>query len=192
MRPCIRSFTMVVAALALSAVPMISNAQSPVGGAVTAPVRLGLGGGFTLPVGDIADLTNGGVNLAASLSWDPARFPVAFDVEGTYHNFASKDQSQRNSHIMAVTGGIRIPIAGTLGEPYLMGGIGYYNTQGPTTGATDAERDLGGYGGVGIRFKTRNLQMHVRAAFHEIIAEKDRLGRSRSRELIPITFTIVL
>ena len=191
MRPCIRSLTMVVAAVALVAAPSISSAQAPVAGSA-APLRLGLGAGFTLPVGDIADLTHGGVNLAAALSWDPVRFPVAFDIEGTYHNFAPKDKAQRNSHVMAVTGGIRIPIAGTLGEPYLMGGIGYYNTQGPTTGATDAERDVGGYGGVGIRFRARGMQMHVRAAFHEIFAERDGGGRSRSRELIPITFTIVL
>jgi hypothetical protein len=155
-------------------------------------VRLGLGGGFTMPVGDIGDLTYGGINLAASLAYDPARFPVGFDVEATYHNFAPKDKAERNSHVMSVTGGIRIPIAGTLGEPYLMAGIGYYNTQGPATGATDAERDLGGYGGVGIRFRTAKMQVHMRAGFHEIIAERDGAGRSRSRELIPISFTIVL
>src|SRR5688500_6138315 len=192
MRPFIRVATRFVAALTLSATPTLLHGQAPTGSRTPAPVRLGLGGGFTMPVGDIADLTYGGVNLAASLTYDPVRLPVGFDVEGTYHNFAPKDKAQRNSHVMSVTGGIRIPITGTLGEPYLMAGVGYYNTQGPATGATDAERDLGGYGGVGIRFRTSRMQVHLRAGFHEIIAENDGTGRSRSRELIPITFSSVL
>ena len=192
MRSSFRAVTTFVAALALSVAPSALHAQASAPPRAAAPVRLGLGGGFTLPVGDIGQLTNGGINLSASLAWDPARVPVGFDVEGTYHNFAPKDGAERNSHVMSVTGGIRIPIAGTLGEPYLMAGVGYYNTQGPATGATDAERDLGGYGGVGIKFRTEKMQVHVRAGFHEIIAEKDGAGRSRSRELIPITLTIVL
>ncbi len=194
MRPCIRASAIAAAALVLIAAPATLDAQTDVARQATpvTPIRLGLGGGFTLPVGDVGELTYGGINLAASLAWDPARFPLGFDVEATYHNFAPKDKAQRNSHVMAVTGGIRIPIAGTLGEPYLMAGVGYYNTQGPATGATDAERDFGGYGGVGIKFRTDKLQLHMRAGFHEIFAERDGAGRSRSRELIPISFTIVL
>lgn len=194
MRSWTRAATATLSALALGAAAPTLDAQAPGAGAAraAAPIHLGLGGGVTLPVGDISELTYGGANLQASLAYDPPRFPLGFDVAGTYHHFAAKDRAGRNSHILSVTGGIRIPIAGTLGEPYLMAGIGYYNTQGPVTGATDAERDLGGYGGVGIRFTTRKLQVHLRSSFHEIMAEKDGAGRSRSREMIPITISIVL
>ena len=184
MRPSSRAVMLILTALAVATTSTAIQAQGP--------VRLGLGGGFTLPVGDVGELTYGGINVEASLTYDPRRMPVGFEANATYHNFAPKDKSARNSHVMALTGGIRIPIAGTLGEPYLMAGVGYYNTQGPTTGPVDAERDLGGYGGVGIRFKAEKLQFHMRAGFHEIFAGKDVNGRTRSRELIPITFTIVL
>lgn len=192
MRSWTRDIAAVLSALALAGTPLSLDAQSPATARTVMPVRLGLGAGVTLPVGDISERTYGGANLQASLAWDPPGLPVAFDVAGTYHNFAPKDRADRSSHVMSVTGGIRIPIAGTLGEPYLMAGIGYYNTQGPVTGATDAERDLGGYGGVGIRFTTRKLQVHLRSSFHEIIAERDGAGRVRSREMIPITLSIVL
>ena len=181
-----------IAALSLAGPTRTLHAQSSIQTRPVAPVRLGLGAGLTLPIGDISDVTYGGANLQASLAYDPPTFPLGFDVDGTYHHFAPKERPGRNSHVLSVTGGIRIPIAGTLGEPYLMAGVGYYNTQGPVTGATDAERDLGGYAGVGIRFTTRKLQVHLRSSFHEIIAEKDGSGRSRSREMIPITFTVVL
>ena len=92
---------------------------------------------------------------------------------------------------MAVTGGITIPIPSTYAKPYLMAGAGYYNTQGPTTGAVDAERDLGGYGGVGIRFRNARSEFHMKATFHEIFADRDPSGRVRSRELIPISFGVV-
>ena len=184
MRSCIRVITTALTAFAIANGPGALHAQSP--------VRLGLGAGATMPVGDISETTYAGINFHASLSYAPPRLPIGFEVDATYHNFPPKDTKARNSHVMALTGGITIPIAGTLGQPYLMAGIGYYNTQGPTTGPVDAERDLGGYGGVGIRIDTSKLQMHVRAGFHEIIAGKDYLGRSRSREMIPISFTIVL
>ena len=184
MRPMHRVLTTIVAALAIASVPATLHAQ--------APVKLGLGAGFTMPVGDISESTYGGVNLNASLTWDPPRAPIGFEAIATYHNFAPKDKSQPNAHVMALTGGITIPISGTLGQPYLMAGVGYYNTQGPLTGPVDAERDFGGYGGVGVRVDTPKMQVHVRAGFHEIIAGKDVNGRSRSRELIPLSFTIVL
>jgi hypothetical protein len=179
-----RCFTTFVLAIAATAAPVALQAQGP--------VRLGLGGGFTLPVGDLGESTYGGINLQASLTWDPPRFPVGFEANAAYHNITPKEKTARNSHVMALTGGITIPIAGTLGDPYLMAGVGYYNTQGPTTGPVDAERDFGGYGGVGIRFNADKFQLHMRAGFHEIFAGKDVNGRTRSRELIPISFTIVL
>ena len=173
-----------LAGAALLAAPLTGDAQ--------APVRLGLGAGITMPVGDIAKTSGSGINLLASFTYDPPRFPIGFEANATYHNFVAKEKSDDNSFIMAVTGGITIPIAGTLGQPYLMGGIGYYNTQGPTTGAADAERDLGGYGGIGIRFRSAKAQYHIRAAFHEIFAEKNAAGVTRSREIIPISFTVIL
>jgi len=184
MRPMNRALMTIFATAALATLPAPLQAQGA--------VRLGLGGGVTLPVGDISETTHAGVNLSASLTWNPPRLPVGFEAAATYHNFAPKDETVRNERVMALNGGITIPIAGTLGQPYLMAGVGYYNTQGPATGPVDAERDFGGYGGVGLRFNTKKFQVHARAGFHEIFAGKDVAGRSRSRELIPISFTIVL
>ena len=173
-----------LACVALGAAPLAIAAQ--------APIRVGLGGGISMPVGDIAKTSDAGINLVASASIDPARWPIGLEASAAYHNFAPKKGAGGNSFIMAVTGGITIPIAGTFGEPYLMAGVGYYNTQGPTTGAVDAERDIGGYGGIGIRFRKDRMQFHVKAAFHEIFAERSTTGVTRSRELVPLTFTIIL
>ena len=179
-----RILATVAAIAALAFTPLAASAQLP--------LRVGLGGGISMPVGDIAKTSDAGINLVASASFTPARLPVGFEAAATYHNFAPKKGAGGNSFIMSVTGGVTIPIAGTVGEPYLMGGAGYYNTQGPTTGTTDAERDFGAYGGIGIRFRTSKAQFHVKAAFHEIFAEKNAAGVTRSRELVPLSFTIVL
>ena len=172
-----------MAIIALTSVPSLAAAQ--------APIHLSLGGGLSMPVGDIAKTSHSGINLNATLSYDP-KLPIGFETSASYHNFAPKGRTDGNSFIMSVTGGITIPIAGTLGKPYLMGGVGYYNTQGPTTGATDAERDFGGYGGVGIRFRGQKAEYHVKAVFHEIFAGKTAAGVTRSREMIPLSFTVVL
>ncbi len=175
----------------VAALLTVSVISVPLAAAAQAPIRVGLGGGISMPVGDIAKTSNSGINLTASLNYDP-KLPIGFEANASYHNFAPKGRSDGNSFIMAVTGGITIPISGTLGKPYLMGGVGYYNTQGPTTGATDAERDVGGYGGVGIRFRGRKADFHVKAVFHEIFAGKNAAGVTRSREMIPLSFTVVL
>ncbi len=182
------SFQRCSAALSICAATVFA----PLPADAQAPVRLGLGGGISMPVGDIAKTSISGINLNATLSYDPPRLPIGFEANATYHNFAPKGKDNDNSFIMAVTGGITIPIAGTLGTPYLMGGVGYYNTQGPTTGDVDAERDFGGYGGIGIRFQGKKAQFHVKAAFQEIFAGKSSAGVTRSRELIPNSYTVVL
>jgi hypothetical protein len=171
---------------------VLGLALSPVAVAAQAPLRLGLGGGISTPVGDIAETSSVGVNFIASLTYTPPRLPFGMEIDATFHNFAAKADGGRNSHVMSVTGGITIPIAGTIGQPYLFGGAGYYNTQGPMTETTDAERDLGAYGGVGIRWKTSKAQFHVRAGFHEIFAEKSASGKVRSREMIPISIGVIL
>ena len=174
----------VLVALALSVPPIAVTAQGP--------MRLGLGAGVSMPVGDIARTSYAGVNLVAALTYDPPRLPFGMELNASYHGFAPKEKGGENAHVMSVTGGLTIPVAGTLGQPYLFGGVGYYNTQGPATGAADAERDIGGYGGVGLRFRTNKAEFHLKAGFHEIFAGRDAFGRVRSRELIPISFSVVL
>jgi hypothetical protein len=179
-----RYLASVLAMTALVSLPATLDAQTP--------IRVGLGGGLSMPVGDIAKTSMTGINLSASLTYEPRRLPFGFELGATYHNFVKSEDAPANSFVMAATGGITIPITGTIGKPYLMLGGGYYNTQGPTTGEVDAERDLGAYGGVGIRFQASRVQFDVKAAFHEIFADRDTAGRVRSRELIPISISVIL
>ena len=184
MFPTARYIASALSVATLLSLPLVASAQTP--------IRVALGGGITMPVGDIARTATSGINLSASLTYEPRRLPFGFELAGTYHNFLKQDNAESNSFVMAVTGGVTIPITGTIGKPYLFGGAGYYNTQGPTTGDVDAERDLGGYGGVGIRFQGSRVLVDVKAAFHEIFADRDLAGRVRSRELIPISIAVIL
>jgi hypothetical protein len=179
-------YVVILVVMASLAFPHGLRAQSP----VTSPVRVGFGAGLTFPNGDIAAESTSGVNLLAFATIMPARWPVGFVVDGGYHIFATSGGA-KSSRVMSVTGGVVIPVAGTLGDPYIAAGAGYYNTQGPTTGSVDAERDFGAYGGLGIKFTRERFELRVEARVHEIFAEKAADGRSRSRELIPLTFGVV-
>ncbi len=175
-----------LAVAALLALPHVGLAQTP----AASPVRVGVGAGFTFPNGDIAATSSSGVNVLAFATIMPARWPLGFEIDGAYHIF-TPDDAGNSARVMSVTGGVMIPVAGTLGEPYLVAGAGYYNTQGKATGPVDAERDFGAYGGLGIKFTRERFELRLEARVHEIFAEKAADGSSRSRELIPLTFGIV-
>jgi hypothetical protein len=179
-------FLAILGSAVLIAFPAALSAQSP----TASPVRVGVGGGFTFPNGDIAAGSYGGINILAFATITPDNWPVGFEIDGAYHWFSGKDRDIE-ARVMSVTGGVMVPVAGVLGEPYLLAGAGYYNTQGTTTGPVDAERDFGAYGGLGIKFTQKQFEFRIEARVHEIFAGKGADGRSRSRELIPLTFGIV-
>src|SRR5688572_2474625 len=75
-----------LSAAALVVLPLAATAQTP--------LRVGLGGGITMPVGDIAKSATSGMNLSASMTWAPRRLPIGFELSGTYHNFLKQDNAE--------------------------------------------------------------------------------------------------
>ena len=62
---CARFISALLAGAALAFAPPAADAQTP--------IRVGLGGGISMPVGDIAKTSSSGINLVASLTYEPRR-----------------------------------------------------------------------------------------------------------------------
>ncbi len=185
LRPIHSAALLTVAALAFTA-PARADAQR-----VDSPVRVGIGGGVAFPNGDIARGMHGGYSVSGVITIDPPRWPVGFEVSGTLYGFSPRGDNI-NGQVMSVTGSVLVPVAGVIGKPYLIGGVGYYNTQWPVTGPLDAERDFGVHAGIGTKVGNGRREFHIQARFHEVFAENGIDGRPRSREIIPLSFVFVL
>src|SRR6185312_16975279 len=61
-------------------------AMTPAAPAI-AQIRFSLGGGVTVPVGTFGDVASTGWHGGAALGFQPADFPIGFQVDGMYHRF---------------------------------------------------------------------------------------------------------
>jgi hypothetical protein len=64
-----------------------------VAGPAVAQARFSLGGGVTLPAGTFDDVAGTGWHGMAAIGFQPADFPVGFQVDGMYHRFGLETEA---------------------------------------------------------------------------------------------------
>jgi len=118
-------------------------------------VRIGLGGGLLLPMGDYktADKTGwiAGVDVTDWLTGGS----FGIRVEGSYSQTSHKAGTSGNSKIIGGMGDA-VYAFGTSGasmRPYLLAGVGFYNVKFTGTGTSVSESKVGFGGGAGVAFK---------------------------------------
>jgi Outer membrane protein beta-barrel domain len=161
----------------LVAAPPVALAQLSTGLSVAA--------GVALPTGDGSDQVSTGYNAALGLNIGAPLVPVGFRLEGAYNGFNLKDTP-------GATGSSRI-ISGTanatfgLGLPYLIGGLGWYQSHASVTSGTltaSATNSAVGFNiGAGVRFPLGVMSTFVEARYHKIGGDVDA-------SYVPITFGI--
>jgi opacity protein-like surface antigen len=116
------------------------------------PVKLNLGGGFAVPVSDVADRFGTGGNLAIGVIFEPSGSPFAAQVEYSFNKLAGEDkfidiahvpggpidgtaliESHHDMHYIDFNGILKTT-GDSLISPYAIGGFGmYYRTVSLTT-----------------------------------------------------------
>jgi len=175
-----------VAALALVAAVGASNAQAQTG------VQFGLGGGVTVPIGDLGDATKTGYHGLVTIGFEgPANFPVGFRVDGIFQRLGLDDDTFDQS-FQTIAGTLSAVYAFKVSEtqkirPYLLGGGGYYNskvTQGNGGLDTGSEGDLGIQGGLGVNFTAGRMGLFLEGRAHHVFTD------GASSTFIPITLGV--
>jgi opacity protein-like surface antigen len=162
-----------------------------------AQFAIGLGGGATMPSGSLNDRSTPGYNGLATLQLGVPTFPLQLRADLQYNSFGGK--SFRNALNQAVDGTDTRIISGSINgvfallpgpvKPYLIGGVGYYDTQ--LTG-TDATRKLGYNYGAGVKFGLTGASIFVEARMHQINDATFAVGGARSSaKFIPVTVGIM-
>jgi opacity protein-like surface antigen len=139
-----------------------------------AQVRFSIGGGGTVPVGTFDDLAGTGWHGGAAIGFQPADFPIGFQVDGTYHRLGFEAEALDAEWEM-IQGTANIVFAFNRSEeskfhPYLIGGVGGYNVKavGDDVGEADSETNFGVNAGAGFDFDLGNLALFLESRYHAI------------------------
>ncbi len=172
--------------------PAVAGAQD------SKPISVGVMGGLSLPMGDLADGVESGYNITGNIYLKPAASRFSFRGDVGYESFGGKASNSVvgfDLNVLSVTGNILFPLSSTTAEgsirPYLIGGGGLYRTKFEGTGTasgqeSESSNDLGiGVGG-GFEFKLAGFSTFAEARFVNVFGD----GEQSSSRWIPITFGI--
>ncbi|MGH7657618.1 MAG: outer membrane protein [Gemmatimonadales bacterium] len=150
----------VAAALVLVSLAGASTAQAQ------ARASFFLGGGATIPVGDLADAFGTGWNGLAGVNFALPGLPFGIRVDGMYsQNSADSGDAKLkilsgNADAVFAFGAPGAPI-----KPYILAGIGMANAK---VGDGDGESNLAFNGGAGINFMLSSLTVFVEARYFNV------------------------
>ena len=179
-----------LAAFAIVAAAATSTAQAQVG--------FNVGGGLSMPLGDFGDQADMGFHGLVGVTFQPASLPVGVRVDGMYHMWGGSEDAFGDLDVgtRAIVGTANAVYTFQTAEtstfhPYLIGGLGLYNTaltgDDVPDGFDDSSTDFGINAGAGFNFSAgESLGLFVEGRFHNVFTE----GESTS--FIPISVGVRL
>jgi len=166
-----------------------------------AQLRFSLGGGVTVPVGTFGDVASTGWHGGAALGFQPADFPIGFQIDGTYHRFGF-EAANVDADWQMIQGTADIVFAFNRSEesklhPYLIGGVGAYNVKAvgnDAEGIDSDETDFGVNAGLGLDFDLGSLAAFVEGRYNAVFGgtvDPETLDDATA-SFVPITIGIRL
>ncbi len=157
----------------------------------------GLAGGATIPSESLTDRQNLGYNGLATIQLGVPAYPIQLRADLHYNSFGGKNftdafnQARDGEDTRVISGSINGVINLLSGpiKPYLIGGVGYYDTQ---LKGTDATRKLGYNYGAGVKFGLTGASIFIEGRMHQINDATFDVGGNRSTaKFIPISVGIM-
>lgn len=152
--------------------------------AAQAQASFGIAAGASVPNGDFKTGFETGYHLMATLGISPPALPVGLRIDGMWNEFNAKGTASTKARILGVNANAVLSMPGAMVlSPYLIGGIGMYNTSlSPKPVGFESSNDIGFNGGAGIKFGLAGFGAFAEARFHSISSD------GGSTRFIPITF----
>jgi hypothetical protein len=169
------------------------------------PFHLAVGGGLTLPIGDMSDLFDAGYNAQGSVIFRKRTWPVALRFDGLYSRHEMKSPVEAPGgifgttahdgvgHLGAWTANLVLPFQTHGVGPYLIAGGGVYTTRFKTDvlGVSEHKVKSGFDGGAGFTFRLPALvDGYIEARFHSAYVDSELFEKERFN-FIPITIGLV-
>jgi opacity protein-like surface antigen len=174
-----------VSALVL-AVAFVASA-SPAEAQVTRPIKFGLGGGLTIPTGDVGDGFDTGYHGQLMLGFSVPMIPLGLRADGVYHSFSGSEGLGLDLKVLGGGVNVMYDLPGVMIRPFLSGGLGMYNVKFEADDPAD-EADETKFGfnlGGGFRFNLTGFDTFVEARYYSVQTSDE------AANFIPITFGIM-
>ena len=183
--------------------------QFPAGRGVSAEpqhmIRVGFGGGMTVPVSDAGDAFKNGVNgqgfvLVQLPGGLPAlRFALSYDrmsIKPTTANPAPTGEDEAgHSRILGGIAGLKLHLLPGHVRPYVMAGLGAFNVDGlvasTATGSTESSTNFGIDGGAGVELKFGRLAAFAEGRIQNIYTKNSGVIAKNSIQSVPVTFGVI-
>lgn len=163
-------------------------------------IRIGFGGGVSVPTSDVGDVLENGVNGQAFLLIDTGFLPP-FRLNLGYQRFDLQDALggglQGDTRILSGVAALNLRLF-TLGpvSPYVVAGLGAFDVREQieagtaAQGAAESTLEFGIDGGAGLAFKLGRLEAFIEGRVQNIYTDAGAIDASSIRA-IPVSFGIV-
>lgn len=136
--------------------------------AAQSPISLGLGGGMTLPTGELETRLERGYHGLATLRLGVPLVPVHLRADASYGLMSDRSEAGNGLMVTAITGNLGydvVPLG--LAAVYVVGGGGYYWTEMEAAGAARAG-NVGWNAGAGFRVSLGALRLFAETRYHTV------------------------
>jgi outer membrane protein with beta-barrel domain len=163
--------------------------------AMARPVKIGFGGGVSVPVSDAKAAFNNGFHGKAMVKWEAPVLPLALRGSVGYSQLDLKSLApgvDGKSKIMSGLANISYGFPVGPIKPYLIGGVGAFNIKTEVGGTTNpSETKFGIDGGAGVEFKLGGISGFIEGKVENIFTDQGVNGAISDKTLIvPVTFGI--
>lgn len=167
-------------------------------------VRVGFGGGVTVPVSDARDAFKNGVNgtgfVLVRLGPLPAlRFALSYDrfdlksVATSVPGFGPT--AEGHSSILGGTAGLRLHLLPGPVRPYVMAGLGAFNVQELANEAnvstSTSDVNFGVDGGAGVEIKIGRLSAFAEGRVQNVYTKNSGVINKNSIQSVPVSFGVM-
>jgi len=168
-------------------------------------IRVGFGGGASVPTSHAGDVLKTGVNGQGYLLIDPGMGFPAIRLNLGYSKFNFKDavlgggNAEGHSDILSGVGGLSMPLF-SLGpiRPYVTAGVGAFNVKdsfeaaaaGGTVTPSDSKLRFGIDGGAGLTLKLGRLEAFAEGRVQNVYTDQGAIN-PKNIQSIPVTFGII-
>ena len=153
-------------------------------GDADAQARFSVAGGISAPMSDLGDVADLGYIVAAGINVGGSWLPIGARVEGSLNSFGLKDLPD-DVRILNATANAVVNLGQQRESPYLIGGLGLYNSK---FGRADSENSVGVNLGGGLRFVIGELNTFFEARYHAMLGDADA---GANLQYVPITVGVM-